>query len=183
MLAGALLLTLGACTTTTTAGPAVTVPAPGITATGSATSGVAAAGATSAGATTPASSPTAATPSVVIETATSETSVFVTPSGNIGCGITATNARCDIGDRSWTAPPKPASCKLDYGNGVSVDATGAHVACAGDTLLHVTTTVLAYGHGLRNGQFLCVSQPTGVRCDDETTGHGFTLAKEAYTLF
>ena len=177
MLAGAVLLTLGACTaTTTTAGPAVTGSAPG--ATGTTTPPAAAA----TGA-TPSSAPPAATPSVVIATVSGDATLFVTPSGNIACALTATGARCDIGDRSWTAPSKPASCPLDYGNGLSVSASGAAVSCAGDTLLHSSTNVLAYGHGIRNGQTQCVSQSTGVRCEYLATGHGFTLAKESYTLF
>jgi hypothetical protein len=169
MLAGAVLLTLGACTTTT-AGPAVAVSSPGITGT---TTDAATPGATTPG----------ATASVVIATVSGDTTLFLTPSGNIGCAVTASGARCDIGDRFWTAPPKPASCQLDYGNGVSVSASGAGVSCAGDTLLHSSTNVLAYGHGIRNGQVQCVSQSTGVRCEYLATGHGFTIAKEAYTLF
>lgn len=179
VLAGGLLITLAACGVTTTGGTptsAVTSQLPATTA------GATAPASTAPATTAPASAP-APTPSVVIETATSETSEFVTPSGNIGCAITTSGARCDIGDRSWTAPPKPASCPLDYGNGVSVGANGAQLTCAGDTLLHLTTTVLAYGHGVRNGPYLCVSQSAGMRCDNETTKHGFTLAKEAYTLF
>jgi hypothetical protein len=180
MLAGAVLLALSACTAATvTAGPAVTVPAPGAP-----TSGDTAPGATTPSRTPASAAPSAATPSVVIATVSGDTpSFFITPSKNIGCSMTTSGARCDIGDRSWSAPPKPASCKLDYGNGVSVSASGATVSCAGDTVLNVTTNVLAYGHGISNGQVECVSQSTGVRCEYLATGHGFTLAKEAYTLF
>ena len=166
VLAGMVLLALGACGPTSPG--TATAPAP--SALPSATA--------PAGTTSP-----AGTPSLVIETVSGDTSFFVTPSGNIDCAVTATNARCDIGDRSWTPPPKPASCQLDYGNGAVVDATGARLSCAGDTLLHVTTTVLPYGHGVRDGQVLCVSQATGVRCEYVGTGHGFLLAKEGYTLF
>jgi hypothetical protein len=182
MLAGAVLLTLGACTTTTTtAGSAVSASAPGIT--GTTTPGATTSGATTPGATTPGASTPSATASVVIAAVSGDTTLFVTPSGNIACAVTATGARCDIGDRLWTASPKPASCTLDYGNGVSVSASGAAVSCAGDTLLHSSTNVLAYGHGIRDGQVQCDSQPTGVRCEYVATGHGFTLAREAYTLF
>lgn len=174
MLAGTVLLTLGACTaTTTTAGSVVSASAPGTTTPG----------ATTPGTTTPGTGTPSATASVVIATVSGDTTLFVTPSGNIGCAVDATGARCDIGDRLWTASPKPASCMLDYGNGVSVSASGAVVSCAGDTLLHSSTNVLAYGHGIRNGQVQCVSQSTGVRCEYLATGHGFTLAREAYTLF
>jgi hypothetical protein len=179
MVAGAVLLTLGACTaTTTTAAPAVTVSA-----SGAPTPGTTTPSATAPNGTADSTAPAAATPSANIVTVTGDTSFFITPSNNIGCAVTTSSARCDIGDRSWTVPPKPASCQLDYGNGLVVSASGAAVSCAGDTVLHVTTSVLPYGHGVRNGQMQCVSQSTGVRCEDLATGHGFTLAKEAYTLF
>src|SRR5690349_1137618 len=35
---------------------------------------------------------------------------FRLPSGNIGCFVDATGARCDIAQHDWTGPPKPASC-------------------------------------------------------------------------
>lgn len=123
------------------------------------------------------------TPSVVISTVSGDTVLFATPSGNIGCALSADNVRCDIGDRTWTVPAKPSTCQLDYGNGLVLSGSGAAVSCAGDTLLHATTNVLAYGHGLRDGLMQCVSQSSGVRCDDLGTGHGFTLAKENYSLF
>jgi len=91
---------------------------------------------------TPSPSTPASTPSVIVQTVSGDTSFFVTPSGNIDCALTASYARCDIGDRTWSAPPKPTDCPLDYGNGALVDSTGARLSCAGDTLLHVTTNVL-----------------------------------------
>lgn len=180
VLAGTLLLALGACSSTNSGSRAAAggggqaQSAMGSVAPPSATAPTSA----PAGATAPAS-----TPSVIIETVSGDTSFFVTPSGNIDCAVSATDARCDIGDRTWSSPPRPTDCQLDYGNGAVVDATGARLSCAGDTLLHVTTNVLQYGHGVRDGQVLCVSQPTGVRCEYLATGHGFTLAKESYTLF
>jgi uncharacterized protein DUF6636 len=166
VLAGMVLLALGACGSTNPAtGTAGQPPGPQPST-------------APALATSPAS-----TPSLIIETVSGGTFLFVTPSGNIGCAVTGTNARCDIGDRSWTPPPKPATCQLDYGNGAVVDGTGARLSCAGDTLLHATTALLPYGHGVRDGQVLCVSQATGVRCEYVRTGHGFLLAKEGYTLF
>ena len=176
VLAGGVLLALGGCgathSGTGTAGqaPGATVPAapPGTTTPPNAS---------------PSGASPASTPSVIVETVSGDAALFVTPSGNIGCAVSATSARCDIGERTWSAPPKPQSCQLDYGNGAVVDATGTRLSCAGDTLLHASTTVLQYGHGVRNGQVLCVSQPTGVRCEYVPTGHGFTLAKQGYTLF
>jgi hypothetical protein len=185
VLAGALLFTLGACSTTNSPGQ---VAAPGATtpaaAPASAVPASAAAESAAPAGNAPASTaPPAATPSVIITTVTGNTSFFITPSKNIGCAVAMTDARCDIGDRSWTTPPKPASCMLDYGNGMDVNANGAVVSCEGDTVLNRTQDVLQYGYGIRNGQMQCISQSTGVTCEDVATGHGFTLAKEAYTVF
>ncbi len=74
---------------------------------------------------------------------------FRTPSGNIGCiGETArvgNTVRCDIRDRNWAPPPRPASCGLDWGQGLTLDRVGrARFVCAGDTALN-TGRVLAYG--------------------------------------
>ena len=174
VLAGTLLFTLAGCGTTNAGTGA---PVAGGSQTPSGTVAMAPLD------TTPPQSTPASTPSVVIQTVSGDTSFFVTPSGNIDCAVTATYARCDIGDRTWSAPPKPTDCPLDYGNGAVVDSTGARLSCAGDTLLHVTTNVLPYGHGVQDGQVLCVSQPAGVRCQYGATGHGFLLSKEHYTLF
>jgi hypothetical protein len=174
VLAGTLLFALGACSSTTSG--------TGTTSGGGASAGMGSLAPAPTAPPTATASPSPA-PSVVIVTASGDTSFFVTPSGNIDCAVSANSVRCDIGDRTWSAPPRPQDCSLDYGNGVVVDATGARLSCAGDTLLHATTNVLAYGHGVRDGQVLCVSQPSGVRCEYTGTGHGFTLAKEGYTLF
>ena len=40
---------------------------------------------------------------------------FTSPSGNIGCFIDVDYVRCDIAQRSWTPPARPADCEFDYG--------------------------------------------------------------------
>ena len=43
-------------------------------------------------------------------------------------------ARCDISRHDWRIPPKPRSCRLDFGQGVTVGSHGrAHFVCAGDS--------------------------------------------------
>ena len=42
---------------------------------------------------------------------------------------------------------------------------------------------LPYGSALRSARILCESATTGVTCRDTVTGHGFTLSREAYSLF
>jgi hypothetical protein len=108
---------------------------------------------------------------------------FVTPSKNIGCYVSAESARCDIAKKSWTAPPRPADCELDWGNGVSVGAEGAgSIVCAGDTVLGGSQT-LPYGDAVRVGEFVCESASDGVRCVNGASSHGFTLSRRSYTVF
>ena len=133
---------------------------------------------------TPTSSPTrsvAASPSYIEKSVTE--AQFSSPSKNIGCVMAGNSVWCDIGNRSWTAPQRPSDCQFDYGNGARVTAAGAGtLMCASDTALGASE-ILNYGYALRMGQFLCVSTVAAMRCQNDTTGHGFTLAVEAYTLF
>jgi uncharacterized protein DUF6636 len=124
--------------------------------------------------------PSAAT----VNTRTVAQELFLTPSKNIGCALSASSVRCDIGRREWPSPTKPAGCELDYGNGLVVENTGpARFSCAGDSLLGGGQGILEYGHALRAGDFLCDSESAALRCSNRRSGHGFTLAVESYTMF
>ena len=108
---------------------------------------------------------------------------FRTPSRNIGCYLSVESARCDIGKKQWVPPPKPDDCRLDWGNGITVDGRGEAVfVCAGDTLLGGGET-LAYGQSLRAGDFVCDSLFTEIRCVNIDSGHGFALSVQAYSVF
>ena len=106
---------------------------------------------------------------------------FQTPSGNIGCYLDRSGARCDIRERNWAPPPAPASCELDYGHGLTLDSDGATLVCAGDTTLGGPAT-LAYGSSSQRGRFLCQSAEAGVTCTDVTTGAGFFISRENYRI-
>jgi hypothetical protein len=116
-----------------------------------------------------------ATPSLVKEAG------FKTPSGNIGCYLTTGQVRCDIAEKSWKPPPKPADCDLDYGLGVTLDATVLFV-CAGDTVLGAPAT-LPYGSSMQAGDVRCDSAEAALRCENMATKHGFTLSRERYELW
>jgi hypothetical protein len=107
---------------------------------------------------------------------------FTSPSKNIGCYLDAAQVRCDVGDKTWTAPPPDTPCPLDYGHGVLMEAGKAPVfSCAGDTTLG-GPDVLAYGQTAQRGHLVCASTEGGMTCSDLTSGHSFTVARESYAL-
>jgi hypothetical protein len=128
------------------------------------------------------SAPATALPSSAPPAAVSEAN-FVSPSGNIGCYLDSSGARCDIVRKNWQPPPAPADCDLDWGFGISVDrAKEATFTCAGDTVLGGKEK-LAYGASLRAGDFTCGSATKAMRCESTRSGRGFTLAIEQYNRF
>ena len=108
---------------------------------------------------------------------------FRSPSGNIGCYILSDGVRCDIVRRDWEPPPKPASCELDYGHGLSVGRRGrGRFVCAGDTALN-NGRKLHYGASIARGRFRCTSLRSGMRCVNERNGHGFKLSRQRAIRF
>lgn len=108
---------------------------------------------------------------------------FQTPTGNIACDATD-GIRCDIQERTWMPPPKPATCELDWGNGFAIlpDGTPTGV-CAGDTVLDRSLPKLAYGEASRVGPITCTSRIDGLTCTHDRTRRGFFLSKGSYRLF
>lgn len=166
-------------------------------------------GITSATPTSPPAAPTTAAtttaPAGDVRTV-AEAGAFATPSGRIVCLVSIDSVRCDFvgADKSWKAP-KPTSCELDWGSSLYVTKT-AGSTCAGDTVIDTASTdsayvswrkpsdpivtvydlklvALPYGSSLAAGPFQCDSASTGVTCKNTATGHGFTMAREAYSIF
>jgi len=101
---------------------------------------------------------------------------FKTPSGTIGCNAGPT-LRCDIRSGLRPTPPRPASCKLDWGFGYAMGSTGSsHVICASDSAIDPTARVLRYGTSWSRGGLSCRSQPAGLRCTNRSR-HGFFLSR------
>ena len=124
----------------------------------------------------------AAAPSAVADDA----AWFLSPSGNIACILDSASAylRCDIMDREWSPPPRPAGCptQTGYGQGITLHPYGpATFVCGGDTTFGDWPT-LDYGQFQAGGGMSCNSEPSGVRCSN-SDGHGFTLSRQAYRLF
>jgi hypothetical protein len=109
---------------------------------------------------------------------------FQSPSGNIGCFVTNGSARCDIADRSWSAPrPKGCPAESDYGQGLRVSQGPGQVVCGGDTALDPGAPKLAYGTASEVGDFICISRKTGITCSQVPSGHGFFINKDEYRTF
>lgn len=108
---------------------------------------------------------------------------FISPTGNIACMIVMDLARCDIIDRDWSPPPRPADCEFDYGHGIEIIAGQSPTfVCAGDTAFGAED-VLAYGDAITSGPLRCESAESGITCRDKDNGRGFTIGQQAYQLF
>jgi hypothetical protein len=108
---------------------------------------------------------------------------FTMPSGNIGCTMQSDGGvvRCDIHQRDWAPPAKPADCNYDFGQGLVLGTTASFV-CASDTAL-IGAPVLPYGSTSRQGKYECRSDEGGVTCTNLESGHGFLLSSAEYRLF
>lgn len=116
--------------------------------------------------------------------ATADTVGFTSPSGNIGCMMVDDLLRCDIADRDWPPPPRPADCPsvVNFGQGIELNPTGpARFVCAGDTTMGFGP-VLPFGEFQAGGGMSCNSEPSGMRCSN-SDGRGFTISRQGYTLF
>jgi hypothetical protein len=108
---------------------------------------------------------------------------FQSPSKNIGCALDRAFARCDARKHDWKPPPKPDSCSLDWGQGLSIDVSGrGEFVCAGDTTLG-SGKRLAYGKSITRGRFRCASHKRGMRCVNTKNHHGFELSRQKVKRF
>lgn len=108
---------------------------------------------------------------------------FRSPSGNIGCVLDVDYVRCDITERDWTPPARPADCEFDYGQGLQM-AVGEPAAfvCAGDTTLG-GPDVLGYGQTITRGALSCTSTESAMSCRKSGSGHGFSISRQVYQVF
>jgi hypothetical protein len=110
---------------------------------------------------------------------------FKSPSGNIGCILSAKFVRCDIREHSYSNPPKPHPCHGDYdGNVVGLDTShSARISCASDSALDPAYPVLAYRDRIYNRRFRCASKTKGMRCVNLRSKHGFFISRADLRLF
>ena len=125
---------------------------------------------------------------------------FHTLDNNIACGIVKGQkkrrkggkkipripgeARCDVRAHTWVAPPKPANCPLDWGNGVVVGDRGfPNYVCAGDTVADANSPAAGPGSVIALGRYSCTVLEQSVRCTNLATGRGFEVSASQVSLF
>jgi hypothetical protein len=109
---------------------------------------------------------------------------FQSPSGNIACTLDVGGAACDIREYTYQPPPGPECAKhLNWGNRFTlmVGQTAA-MPCHGDTLRIDGEGTLDYGQTISAGSITCSSEPSGIKCKDNSSGHYFQVSTDSYTL-
>ena len=110
---------------------------------------------------------------------------FHAPSGNIACEMAQDHATCQIMERNFERPTKPADCEWDYGEtfGVEGEARG-ELLCVSDTVFGAPDAFeLGYGERIDNGLVTCVSATSGMTCSTSSGSHGFALSRAGYRLY
>jgi hypothetical protein len=122
--------------------------------------------------------------------------IFQSPSGNIGCEMQDRDdgtgvAVCKIHDRTWLSPPPGGDCRFAgqdlilYRSGVTDQSPAACVGVYPSQIwlaLDYNKVTLAYGQTHSVGPFTCESEPSGVTCTDNSTGHFFRVSRESYDV-
>lgn len=197
---------LAACTTTTAVSPAASSDDRPPSTTASSVPSVSVSLSLPSGGTSTTAAASAPTAAVTDVRKVSDAAGFATPSGRIVCIMADNSVRCDFiaSDKAWTTP-QPKDCQLDWGDSLQLTQTSGST-CHGDTLADtpaldsgfvgwhrssdptvsvndLTLAALPYGSALLLGTLQCESASTGVTCRNTSTGHGFTMSREAYSVF
>lgn len=118
-----------------------------------------------------------------IDREVSKLTAFVSPSGNIGCMIAPSGVGCNVVERDWSPPPRPADCRWDYTRIFIGPGKPAHFVCAGDSAYDSAAPALAYGEAITAGPIRCESTPAGITCRDVGSSNGFSISRQRYQLF
>lgn len=122
--------------------------------------------------------------------AAADVSPFKTPSGNIQCyvgtGAGPSDIDCTIFQFSGTPTvPRPASCGGAWGHRYMMGASGrVQMVCGapGPKNTAPGVDVAPYGVKADWGNLSCLSQRTGLRCEN-ADGHGFLLSRRVLQVW
>ena len=85
---------------------------------------------------------------------------------------------------SYTPPPAPADCHLDWGHAFALDTDGSvGYLCAGDTTFGPDLPVAAPGTRARTGSSRCDVQDHSIECVVDQTDGGLFLSPERAWIF
>ncbi len=87
-------------------------------------------------------------------------------------------------ERTWSPPPKPASCPevVGWGQGLQLDVgRPADFVCAGDTAL-TSGSPLAFGDKIVSGSIECTSSPAAFPAGTSCTAASFDISRESYDI-
>src|SRR5450759_1390263 len=124
---------------------------------------------------------------------------FAAPSRNIVCRIMPDSATCTIASFAYPTPPATSASASSS----TPTSSSSPTACSGGTVGHLFVvtkdgvqipclpgrppavapagaTVLAYGTATSVNGFTCSSDPSGILCRHDASGHGFTLARAGF---
>jgi hypothetical protein len=108
---------------------------------------------------------------------------FQTPSGNITCWVDDKVASCEVDNRSYEPPP--GNCALaqnfDWRHFWLEQGKSPEILCDRQYDLPSAMT-LDYGQTFSVGVMTCDSEPAGLTCTDNSTGHFFRVSRESYQL-
>jgi len=123
---------------------------------------------------------------------TEKTAMIVSPSGNIGCDLSAHFAGCGVlsyrsdGTYGQNAMGSPnwwfdlSSGNTPQISGRSEGAFSLDAAFRGDSS---APQVVEYGQSVTYGSWVCSSEETGMTCRNTETGHGVFLSSARYETF
>ncbi|MFT0846372.1 LppP/LprE family lipoprotein [Actinomycetaceae bacterium L2_0104] len=135
--------------------------------------------------------PADATPATAIRPAEEgyeyEVAVIVTPSGNIGCDLTAgTGSGCGVQSYAETQPHGSDELGPKWWIGLG-GADVPEISSRGDAPFFVwpdvTTQTVPYGQSVYYGNYVCGSAESGLTCWNIETGHGAFMNRDGYQAF
>lgn len=134
---------------------------------------------------------------------------FTTPDGSVTCQFWDGSVRCDVADRRFASPRRPASCDLDWGDSLYLSRK-AGFGCIGDSIFGaadlgsdstrwysprngIKVRPVSSGNpkraGLRPGVALrtrgiecTTTAKNAITCTNLKTKRGFTVSRSAYRL-
>lgn len=108
---------------------------------------------------------------------------FKTPSGNIGCDLSATSAGCGV--MSYVTEGTYGTEPVTGGSKWWVSLDSQEIGFKGDApwFDYPGTPTALYGAVVYFGTTACASQEAGLTCWNTTTGHGAFINRDATTFF